>query len=54
MSKEEYASSLFVLMNKLKSTKRKGWYDKSIQRYRVESVADHIYGCQMLAYAMYS
>lgn len=54
MSKEEYASSLFVLMNKLKNTKRKGWYDKNIERYRVESVADHIYGCQMLAYAMYS
>lgn len=54
MSKEEYASSLFVLTNKLKNTKRKGWYDKNIERYRVESVADHIYGCQMLAYAMFS
>ncbi len=54
MSTEEYASSLFVLMNKLKSTPKKGWHDKHIERYRVESVADHIYGCQMLAYAMYS
>lgn len=54
MSKEEYASSLFVLMDKLKKTKRKGWHDKNIERKRVESVADHIYGCQMLAYAMYS
>ncbi len=54
MSKEEYASSLFVLMDKLKRTKRKGWHDKNIERKRVESVADHIYGCQMLAYAMHS
>ncbi len=54
MSKEEYASSLFVLMDKLRNTKREGWYDENIERYRVESVADHIYGCQMLAYAMYS
>jgi len=54
MNQEEYASSLFVLMNKLKTTKKKGWLDKNIERYRVESVADHIYGCQMLAYAMYS
>lgn len=54
MTKEEYVNSIFVLMHKLRNTKRKGWYDKNIQRERVESVADHIYGCQMLAYAMKS
>lgn len=54
MTKEEYVNYIFVLMHKLRNTKRKGWYDKNIQRERVESVADHIYGCQMLAYAMKS
>lgn len=54
MSSEEYVNSIFVLMYKLRNTKRKGWYDKNIVRERVESVAEHIYGCQMLAYAMKS
>lgn len=54
MSNEEIINSLFLLMHKLRTTKRKGWHDKNIQRARVESVADHIYGCQMLAYAMQS
>lgn len=54
MSKEENVTSLFALMHKLRNTKRKGWHDKNIKRSRVESVADHIYGCQMLAYAMQS
>lgn len=54
MSNEEIVTSIFALMHKLRNTKRKGWYDKNIQRERVESVADHIYGCQMLAYAMKS
>ena len=55
MTKEKIASSLFYLTNNLKDKqRRKGWYQKSINRNRVESVADHIYGCQMLAYAMYS
>lgn len=51
-SNEELVTGLFALMHKLRNTKRKGWYDKNIKRDRVESVADHIYGCQMLAYAM--
>lgn len=54
MSKEETVTAIFALMHKLRNTRRKGWYDKNIQRKRVESVADHIYGCQMLAYAMKS
>lgn len=53
-SNEELVTGLFALMHKLRNTKRKGWYDKNIKRDRVESVADHIYGCQMLAYAMKS
>ncbi len=52
MTKEETVISIYTLMHKLRNTKRKGWYDKNISRFRVESVADHIYGTQMLAYAM--
>ena len=55
MTKEQITTSLFFLTNKLKdNVQRKGWHQKEIKRSRVESVADHIYGCQMLAYAMYS
>ena len=55
MTKEQITTSLFFLTNKLKdSVQRKGWHQKKIKRSRVESVADHIYGCQMLTYAMYS
>lgn len=54
MSNEESVTTIFALMHKLRNIQRKGWYDKNIKRYRVESVADHIYGTQMLAYAMQS
>ena len=55
MVKENNVTSLFLQMNRLKDeVKRKGWHDRNIKRFRVESVADHIFGCQMLAYAMYS
>ena len=55
MTKEQTVVSLFYLTNKLKDeVKRTGWHQKGIKRNRVESVADHIIGCQMLAYAMYS
>lgn len=55
MTKENIVSSFFYLTNKLKDeVKRKGWHDKKVKRFRIESVADHIYGCQMLAYGMYS
>jgi len=55
MTREQITTSIFLLTNKLKDkVKRSGWFQKGIKRHRVESVADHIYGCQMLAYAMYS
>ena len=54
MTNEETVIAIFALMHKLRNTKRKGWYDENIKRYRVESVADHIYSTQMLAYAMQS
>ena len=52
--KENELTQIFLLLEKLKDTPRKGWNDKCIKRNRVESVAEHIYGCQMLAYAMQS
>ena len=55
MTNEQVVTSFFFLTNKLKdNVKRKGWYDRNIKRFRVESVADHIFGSEMLAYAMYS
>jgi putative hydrolase of HD superfamily len=55
MKKEKIVTALFYLTNKLKDkVQRNGWHQKEIKRNRVESVADHIFGCQMLAYAMYS
>ena len=52
--KEENVIKYYVLCTKLKDLIRKGWQDWNIQRDRVESVAEHIYGTQMLAIAMYS
>ena len=43
----------YVLCNKLKDVIRTGWKDWNVKRDRVESVAEHIYGVQMLAIAMY-
>ena len=54
MSNNELASSLFILFHKLREVQRSGWLQCNIKASRVESVADHIYQCQMLAYAMYS
>ena len=45
--------NFYVLCNKLKDTIRTGWGIWNIKRDRVESVADHIYGTQMLAIAIY-
>ena len=52
--KEESVIKYYVLCTKLKDLIRKGWQDWNIQRDRVESVAEHIYGTQMLAISMYS
>ena len=42
------------MCNKLKNVIRTGWKDWHVQRDRIESVAEHIFGVQMLALAMYS
>lgn len=54
MSKEENVIKYYVLCNKLKDVIRTGWIDWKVERTRVESVAEHIFGVQMLAIAMHS
>lgn len=54
MSKEENVISYYALCNKLKDTVRTGWKNWNVQRERLESVAEHIFGVQMLAIAMKS
>ena len=54
MSKEENVIKYYVLCNKLKNVIRTGWKDWKVNRERIESVAEHIYGVQMLAIAIYS
>ena len=54
MSKEENVISYYVLCNKLKNVIRTGWLDWKVKKERIESVAEHIYGAQMLAIAMQS
>lgn len=54
MSKEENILRYYVLCNKLKNIVRTGWKDWNVKRERIESIAEHIYGTQMLAIAMKS
>jgi len=54
MSREENVVKFYVLCNRLKNVIRTGWKDWHVNRQRIESVAEHIYGVQMLAIAMQS
>ena len=54
MSKEENVIRYYVLCNKLKNLIRTGWKDWNVKSNRLESVAEHIYGVQMLTIAMAS
>ena len=54
MTKEENVIRYYVICNKLKDTIRTGWKDWNVQKERIESVAEHIFGTQMLAIAMKS
>lgn len=54
MSKESNVIRYYVFCNKLKNIVRTGWKDWQVKRERLESVAEHIYGVQMLAIAMKS
>lgn len=54
MSKEENVIKYYVMCNKLKNVIRTGWKTWNVERERVESVTEHIFGVQMLAIAMKS
>ena len=54
MAKEENVIKYYVLCNKLKNVIRTGWTSWNVKRDRLESIAEHVYGVQMLALAMYS
>lgn len=54
MGKEEKVINYYILCNKLKNVIRTGRKDWNVQRERLESVAEHIFGVQMLAIAMKS
>lgn len=54
MSKEQNVINYYVLCNRLKNVVRTGWIDWKVQRDRLESIAEHIFGVQMLALAMKS
>ena len=54
MEKAENVIRYYVLCNKLKNVIRTGWKDWHVEKERLESVAEHIYGVQMLAIAINS
>lgn len=54
VTREENVIKYYVLCNKLKNIIRTGWKDWEVKRERLESVAEHIFGVQMLAIAMKS
>lgn len=54
MNNAKNVINYYVLCNRLKDVIRTGWKDWNVKRDRVESVAEHIYGVQMLAIAMKS
>ena len=54
MDKEINVINFYVLCNKLKDVIRTGWKNWNVKRDRVESVAEHIFGVQMLALAIHS
>ena len=52
MNKAKNVIDFYVLTNKLKNVIRTGWKNWNVCRDRIESVAEHIYGVQMLAIAI--
>lgn len=54
MDKEVNVLNFYVMCNRLKDVVRTGWKDWKVARNRVESIAEHVYGVQMLAIAMWS
>jgi Predicted hydrolases of HD superfamily len=54
INKAKVVVDYYVLCNKLKDTVRSGWKTWNVQRERIESVAEHIFGVQSLAIGMWS
>ena len=54
MEREKSVIEFYLLCNKLKDVIRTGWVNWNVKRNRIESIAEHIYGVQMLAIAMKS
>lgn len=54
MNSEQNVVKFYVLCNKLKTLVRTGWKEWKVNSDRLESVAEHIFGVQMLAIAMHS
>lgn len=46
--------NFYRIANKLKNVIRTGWKEVGISRERIESVADHVYGCLVLAMGLKS
>ena len=53
-NKAKNVVEFYVLCNKLKDLIRTGWINWHVNRERIESVAEHVYGTQMIAIAMHS
>ena len=53
-SKAQKVIDYYLLCHTLKDTIRTGWQVWNVKRDRLESIAEHIYGVQMLAIAMKS
>ena len=52
MKESESIIKFYLYTNKLKEKIRQGWIEVGIKKERLESVAEHIYGCLMLAIAI--
>ncbi len=52
MSKADNIINFYILANKLKEKVRTGWIEVKINKNRLESVAEHIYGTLILAIAI--
>lgn len=52
MNKSKNIIKFYMLANSLKNKIRSGWIEMNIKKERLESVAEHIYGCLMLSVAI--
>ena len=54
INKAQSVVQFYVLCNHLKNLIRRGWKVWNVKRERIESVAEHIFGVQSLAIAIWS